>query len=185
MGGKGRKKVWLNRVTEKDVWTEYKEDCDSNQEIAKLIVNLEDRSDPGNEPAYSIEETWSNVRNLASSLEETAERIVSKKCITQDKWLDQRIRSDRNVAAKVARKALAWRQLKACKKEEDRFVLSRVFKNCKNVLNKARRKLRVEFKRRKIQEIERLRFTKAGEYWKKLKELAGRKRIKKKMALSA
>merc|ERR1712115_554713 len=56
------------------------------------------------------------------------------------------------------------------------FVLSRVLKKCKNVLNKARRKLRMEFKRRKIKEIERLRFNKAGEYWKKLKEVAGRKK---------
>merc|ERR1712228_98151 len=94
--------------------------------------------------------------------------------------INKQIRSEREIAEKIERKTKDWKQLKECKDEEYIKILRKRYNNCKNVLNKARKRLRKEHKRKIIREIERLDTRYPGEYWRLLKQLTGRKKKKKK-----
>merc|ERR1711994_547528 len=58
--------------------------------------------------------------------------------------------------------------------EEYKKILRKRYNNCKNVLNKARKKLRRIHKREVVREIEKLSTRYPGEYWRLLKQLTGR-----------
>merc|ERR1711994_1223892 len=64
--------------------------------------------------------------------------------------------------------------------EEYKKILRKRYNNCKNVLNKARKKLRRMHKREVVREIEKLSTRYPGEYWRLLKQLTGRKKKKRK-----
>ena len=70
-------------------------------------------------------------------------------------------------------KQLAWRMVKESKDLEEKKLLISVFKNSKNKLNKARKKLKRKHKEQVIGEIEGLQKSHAGVFWRKLKELTG------------
>merc|ERR1712087_15540 len=63
--------------------------------------------------------------------------------------------------------------------EEYKKILRKRY-NCKNVLNKARKRLRRKHKREVVREIEKLSTRYPGEYWRLLKQLSGRKKKKAK-----
>merc|ERR1712130_280217 len=79
---------------------------------------------------------------------------------------NKQIRSERAIAEKIELKTKAWKQLKKCKDEEYIKILRKRYNNCKNVLNKARKRLRKEHKRKVIREIESLNTRYPGEYWR-------------------
>merc|ERR1711953_1147402 len=71
------------------------------------------------------------------------------------------------------------KQLKECKDGEYIKILRKRYNNCKNVLNKARKKLRKEHKRKVIEEIEELGSKYQGEFGRLLKQVAGKRRKKR------
>merc|ERR1712141_464894 len=84
------------------------------------------------------------------------------------------------IAEKIERKTKAWKQLKECKDEKYKKILRKRYNNCKNVLNKARKRLRRKHKRAVVREIEKLSTRYPGEYWRLLKQLSGKKKKRRK-----
>merc|ERR1711994_840003 len=94
-------------------------------------------------------------------------------------YINKQIRSERDIAQKIERKTEAWNQLKKCEDEEYKKILRKRYNNCKNMLNKARKKLRRIHKREVVREIEKLSTRYPVKYWRLLKQLTGRKKKKR------
>merc|ERR1712083_1237427 len=146
-------------------------------ELARVIDGL-DRNIEGREK--TVENAWQEIKRAARKLEEWIEEIAEKEGDINYQYINKQIRSGREIAEKIERKTKAWKQLKECKDEEYIKILRKRYNNCKNVLNKARKRLRKEHKRKVIREIESLNTRYPGEYWRLLKQLTGRKKKKKK-----
>merc|ERR1711997_807704 len=116
----------------------------------------------------------------ARKLESWIEEIAEQKGDFEYEHINKQIRSERDIAEKIEMKTEAWNQLKKCEDEEYKKILRKRYNNCKNVLNKARKRLRRKHKREVVREIEKLGTRYPGEYWKLLKQLSGRKKKKTK-----
>ena len=67
------------------------------------------------------------------------------------------VQMDSEIADRIEEKTRAWRSLQNSKDEGEEKILKRVYNNKKNVLNKARRRLREKAMKEKVKEIESLR----------------------------
>ena len=175
---KEKRRIRLNRIKRKEIWDKYKDNCDTNVEIAELVNWLEERDNKQNEgqSPQCTEENWMAVKKLVSTLEECAEQIALKEGDIQLDNINKRLESNSEIAVMIEEKTKAWSNLKNCKKEYEEKILRRIYNNKKNVLNKARRRIRDKLKKDKIKEIESLKPTYPGEFWKLLKAVAGRYR---------
>ena len=165
-----RNKIALNRIKKKKIWEKYREACEQHRGIMKTVRRLDE--DP---KKRSMERQWGAVRHMVVKLEELATRIAEKEGNIHLYHINKRITSNSEIAVMIERKTQAWSDLRKCRNEEEEKMYRRVYKNCKNVLNKARRRLRENHKREVIKEIESLGSSYPGVYWKLLKRLAGRK----------
>merc|ERR1712228_912358 len=116
----------------------------------------------------------------ARKLEEWIEEIADKEVDIKYNYINKQIRSEREIAEKIERKTKAWKQLKECKDEEYKRILRKRYNNCKNVRNKARKRLRRKHKREVVREREKLSTRYPEEYWRLLKQLTGKKKKKTK-----
>merc|ERR1712228_997879 len=155
---------------------EYENRCNKSMVIAKLIDKLDRRPERGEK----TEEAWQEVRKTARKLEAWIEEIAEQKGDFEYEHINKQIRSERDIAEKIEMTTEAWNQLKKCEDEEYKKILRKRYNNCKNVLNKARKKLRRIHKREVVREIEKLSTRYPGEYWRLLKQLTGRKKKKRK-----
>ena len=112
------------------------------------------------------------------TLESCADKIAEQEGDIQMQHINKSLASNSEIADRIEEKTRAWRNLQNSKDEGEEKILKRVYNNKKNVLNKARRRLREKAMKEKVKEIESLRKTYPGEMWKLLKSLAGRKRRK-------
>merc|ERR1711953_318918 len=174
---KSERRRKVSRIKKKEVWEQYKEGCNKSMELARVIDGL-DRNIEGRE--NTVENAWQEIKRAARKLEEWIEEIADKEGDIKYKYINKQIRSEREIAEKIERKIKAWKQLKECKDEEYIKILRKRYSNCKNVLNKARKRLRKEHKRKVIREIESLNTRYPGEYWRLLNQSTGRKKKKKK-----
>merc|ERR1711953_1027839 len=178
MGGtnKSERRRKVSRIKKKEVWEQYKERCNKSMELARVIdgldINIEGREN-------TVENAWQEIKRAARKLEEEIEEIADKEGDIKYKYINKQIRSEREIAEKIERKTKAWKQLKECKDEEYIKILRKRYSNCKNVLNKARKRLRKEHKRKVIREIESLNTRYPGEYWRLRKQVAGKRRKKR------
>ena len=175
-----RTKIQLNRVKKREVWQSYQEKCDEHTGIARIAESLDRRTtEADNENSrQETEEAWTEVRNLMITLERCAEKIAEREGDIQMQHINQSLASSYEIAEKIEEKARAWRNLKNSKDEGEEKILKRVYKNKKNRLNKARRRLRDKARKDKIEEIDSLKNTYPGEFWRLMKSLAGRKKRK-------
>ena len=97
---------------------------------------------------------WLKVKDLVKTLESWVKEIVEVEGNLQYEHIGKRIESDRDIADKIVKKSVAWREVRECNNEEEKRILMRVYKNCKNILNKSRKNLREEHKKKVIKEIE-------------------------------
>merc|ERR1712228_694357 len=155
---------------------EYENRCNKSMVIAKLIDKLDRRPERGEK----TEEAWQEVRKTARKLEAWIEEIAEQKGDFEYEHINKQIRSERDIAEKIEMTTEAWNQLKKCEDEEYKKILRKRYNNCKNVLNKARKKLRRIHKREVVREIEKLSTRYPGEYWRLLKQLTERKKKKRK-----
>merc|ERR1712228_835131 len=174
---KSERRRKVRRIKKKEVWVEYKERCNKSLELAKVIDGL-DRNIRGRE--NTVEDAWQEIKSASRKLEEWIEEIVEKEGDIKYEHINKQIRSEREIAEKIELKTKAWKQLKKCKDEEYIKILRKRYNDCKNVRNKARKRLRKEHKRKVIREIESLSTRYPGEYWRLPKQLTGRKKKKKK-----
>merc|ERR1712083_149124 len=158
---KRAKKKALNRVKKKEVWEEYKNKCNASKEITNVISD------------------WDRKREKEGISTEEAREIAKRREEIEFKHINSRIKSDRNIAEKIEKKTRAWKQWKRCEDKEHAKILKRIYNNCKNFLNKARKKLRKEHKRKVIEEIEEMGSKYQGEFWRLLKQVAGKRRKKR------
>ena len=173
---KRAKKKALNRVKKKKVWEEYKNKCNASKEITKVISDWDRKRE---KDGISTEEAWEETKKLIKVMEEWTREIAKRRGEIEFKHINSRIKSDRNIAEKIEKKTRAWKQWKRCEDKEHAKILKRIYNNCKNVLNKARKKLRKEHKRKVIEEIEELGSKYQGEFWRLLKQVAGKRRKKR------
>ena len=129
--------------------------------------------------ARAVEEAWVVFKRAVTKLEGWVREIAKEEGDIKYEHINKKIKSERGIAEKIERKTIAWKHVKECRDEEYRKVLRRIYNNCKNVLNKARKKLRIKHKREVIREIECLAMEYPGEFWRLLKQVAGRKKKKK------
>ena len=176
----GKKKTRLNRIKKKEVWDKYKESCESNPEIPKTVLRLVERIQYQNleQQDHSTEESWTDVKDLVRTLELCASQFAEKEGDIHFVHLNQSLQSNSEIAIMIEEKTKAWRDLRRKRDDVDEKLLRRIFNNKKNVLNKARRRIREKLKREKIKEIESLKPNYPGEFWKQLKAVAGRKKKK-------
>merc|ERR1712083_1263695 len=167
----------MGRIKKKEVWAEYESRCNKSMEIAKLIDKLDKRAERGEK---TVEEAWQKVKKAARKLEIWMEEIAEEKGDFEYEHINKQIRSERDIAEKIEMKTEAWNQLKKCEDEEYKKILRKRYNNCKNVLNKARKRLRRKHKREVVREIKKLSTRYPGEYWRLLKQLSGRKKKKTK-----
>merc|ERR1711953_1631807 len=167
----------MGRIKKKEVWAEYESRCNKSMEIAKLIDKLDKRAERGEK---TVEEAWQKVKKAARKLEIWMEEIAEEKGDLEYEYINKQIRSERDIAEKIERETEAWNQLKECEDEEYKKILRKRYNNCKNVLNKARKKLRRIHKREVVREIEKLSTRYPGEFWRLLKQLSGRKKKERK-----
>ena len=179
---KKKKKTKLNRIKKKEVWEKYKKKCERNREIMKTLRRIDEED---SKKTDTPEEQWAKVKDLVGILETYATEIAKKEGSIHLEHINKKIKSNSEIADLIENKKKAWKDLRDCKHEEEGKVYRRVFKNKKNILNKARKKLREEHKREMMKEIESLRTTYPGVFWKQLKAAAGRSRKKKKIGRTA
>merc|ERR1711953_532681 len=175
-GAKRGKKKALNRVKKREVWEEYKKKCNESKVITKVISDWDKRRGM---MEMSAEEAWEETKKLRKVMEEWAREIAKRRGDINFKHINSRIKSDRNIAEKIEKKTRAWKKWERCRDREHAKVLKRIYNNCKNVLNKARKKLRKEHKGKGIEEIGELGSKYQGEFWRLLKQVAGKRRKEK------
>ena len=149
-------------------------------EIPRTVQRLVERNQDqeGGRQDRRIEENWKDVKDLVKTLELCASQIAKKEGDIQFEYINKSLRNNNEIAANIEEKTNAWRDLRRSRDDEEEKLLRRIYNNKKNVLNKARRRIREKLKKDKIKEIESLKSSYPGEYWKQLKAVAGRKKKK-------
>ena len=178
--GRKPKLLALNRISNKDVWREFEVTCDNSEELLDLFDPQEMAEIGGNICSrMTIEDKWSEVKDIVRKMETWARAIVNEKGLLQFKFIGSRIKSDQKITQLMIDKQWALKMVKRTKYIEEKKLLIRVFKNSKNKLNKARKKLKRMHKEQVIGEIEGLQKSHPGIFWRKLKELSGSRKRKK------
>ena len=177
-GTEKKQRIPLNKIKKKEVWEKYKDNCEKKVEIAEMVKWFEKMEQHHSDvhPLKDTEENWTNVKKLLYTLIDCAELIAKREGDIQLDSINKKLESNSEIAIKIEEKTKAWTNLKKCKNEYEEKIMRRIYNNKKNVLNKARRRLRENYKKNKIKEIESLKSTYPGEYWKLLKAVASRNR---------
>ena len=189
-----RKKLALNRITEKEVWKNFREKCDQSKAISKAIIQMiKTQSEDGGQGPLTetrkekkVEKIWRDFIELMSVMEKWATKIAEEHDCLQFEFLDKSIKSNQGVTRLLKEKFVAWERWKMSEEGEEKQIARKIFNNCKNRVNKARKRLRENHKRNIVKEIENLKSSQPGIYWRKLKELsAGRKKKRSGVGKSA
>ena len=96
------------------------------------------------------------MKGLITTQETCARQIAIKEGDIQLEHINKCLASNSEIAGRIEEKTKAWRDLKASKSEDEEKILRRIYNNKKNVLNKARKIVRVIHKKEMIKEIEKL-----------------------------
>ena len=151
-----------------------------NLKIPKTVLRLAERNhvQQTERHGHSTEENWTDVKEMIKTLELCASQIAEDEGDIHFIHINKSLQSNSEIATKIEEKTKAWRDLRRSRDDEEKKSLRRIYNNKRNVLNKARRRIREKLKKDKIKEIESLKTTYPGEYWKQLKAVAGRKKKK-------
>ena len=109
-----KKEKSLNKITNKDVWKQYKEECKENKELEHTIqtlriINLD------NDKIKNVEENWNEFKNVLKSLENWVRMKDKDLGQKHYSFINQMIKTSEEINISQMIKRTAWKKYKKSK----------------------------------------------------------------------
>ena len=167
----------LHKITNREVWEQYKEDCKGNIRLKQLAEKLK-KLDENKKNARIVEEKWEEFKSIIISLEDWIRNIDKNLGEKQFTYLNQMIKNNDEIIVALQTKKKAWKNYESSKGTDSEQRKWKHFKWTRNRAKKLLKRKLENHKKAAIKEIEELRVDNSRLYWKKLKEINGKSKKK-------
>ena len=174
---KDKKPKPLHKITNKEVWIQYEEDCKRNKKLKQLTERLTLTKQETKKEGI-VEDKWEEFKNTITTLEEWIINIYKDLREKQFTYLNQMIKNNDEIINELLSKKKAWKNYRNSKGTASEQRKWKHFKWTRNRAKKLLKRKLENHKKKAIKDIEGLRIENLRMYWKKLKEINGKHKKK-------